>query len=404
MRAGRSAIAPIRQWDASRWPVRSAAEIADFDPGALLDDRKLHKLIRRTDVFGLYAAGQAIEAAGLARLPRRARSGGRRAVQRRDRRLRRLGGGGYQNQYDFFPLLTAADGQPAGLRPRARRHREPDVAAAVAAEQRPVPRRHPARVEGPERLHHQPQRERRAGDHRGGAGAARPASATAPSRSGHDASIEPQMVLYYHGVGLLTADALRPFDAGRSGSVLGEGAAALVLETERAAAARGAAVLGEILGSGCASEGEGLLAIRADGDGLARAIALALDDAGLRAADVGMIVAHGNGTRQADASEARALRAIFGAAAAARHRVQVGVRAPPRRVGNHRDGAGARGVARADGSGHRDPAAARPGVRRAAGVGRRRRRRAATWRSSCPAASAAPTPRSPSAPPPADGA
>jgi 3-oxoacyl-[acyl-carrier-protein] synthase-1 len=90
--------------------------------------------------------------------------------------------------------------------------------------------------------------------------------------------------------------------------------AALVLETERAAAQRGAPVLGEILGSGCASEGEGLLPIRDDGDGLARAIAMALEDSGLRASDVGMIVAHGNGTRQGDVAEARALRAIFGAA------------------------------------------------------------------------------------------
>ena len=73
-------------------------------------------------------------------------------------------------------------------------------------------------------------------------------------------------------------------------------------------------MLGEILGSGCVAEGEGLLPIRADGDGLARAIALALDDAGLGVADVGMIVAHGNGTRSGDASEAKALRAVFGEA------------------------------------------------------------------------------------------
>ena len=64
VRSGQSAITPIGQWDASRWPVRAAAEVADFNPGALLNDRKLFKLIRRTDVFGIYAAGQAIEAAG----------------------------------------------------------------------------------------------------------------------------------------------------------------------------------------------------------------------------------------------------------------------------------------------------------------------------------------------------
>ncbi len=132
---------------------------------------------------------------------------------------------------------------------------------------------------------------------------------------GHDASIEPQMVLYYHGVGLLTEAALRPFDVDRSGSAMGEGAAALVIETAHSAAERGAPVFGEILGSGCAAESEGLLPIRDDGEGLAQAIALALEDSGLGAADVGMIVAHGNGTRQGDVSEARALRTIFGATA-----------------------------------------------------------------------------------------
>jgi 3-oxoacyl-[acyl-carrier-protein] synthase-1 len=132
---------------------------------------------------------------------------------------------------------------------------------------------------------------------------------------GHDAPIEPQMVLAYHQLGLLSSDGLWPFDARRSGSLLGEGAAALVLESETAAAARQADVFGEFLGSGCTTEAEGLLAIRADGEGLEGAIALALDDAGMRPAEVGMIVAHGSGTRQSDASEALAIRRVFGATA-----------------------------------------------------------------------------------------
>ena len=63
--AGRSAIAPIAQWDTTGWPCRIAAEIADFNPRALVDDRKLHKLIRRTDLVGLYAAGRAIDGSGI---------------------------------------------------------------------------------------------------------------------------------------------------------------------------------------------------------------------------------------------------------------------------------------------------------------------------------------------------
>ena len=63
--AGRSALSPVRQWDTTGWPRRVAGEIADFDPVALLKDRKVQKFIRRSDVFGLYAAAQAIETSGL---------------------------------------------------------------------------------------------------------------------------------------------------------------------------------------------------------------------------------------------------------------------------------------------------------------------------------------------------
>ena len=101
---------------------------------------------------------------------------------------------------------------------------------------------------------------------------------------GHDAPIEPQMVLYYYRLGLIASETLRPFDAARDGSLFGEGAGALVLETEASAAARRRTVLGDVLGGGYASEATGLLAIRDDGDGLARAIAQALDDAEIDAA------------------------------------------------------------------------------------------------------------------------
>jgi 3-oxoacyl-(acyl-carrier-protein) synthase len=63
VREGRSAIGPIKQWDTAGWPVSVAAEMPDFDPRALVEDRKLPKMIRRTDMFGLYAASQAVDAA-----------------------------------------------------------------------------------------------------------------------------------------------------------------------------------------------------------------------------------------------------------------------------------------------------------------------------------------------------
>ncbi len=171
VRAGRSAIAPIGQWDASSWPVRSAAEVADFNPNALLNDRKLFKLIRRTDAFGIYAAGQAIDAAGLTSYRDGLDPESAARFNDANRHLRRFRRRGLSEPVRLLSAARRRGREPAGLRARAGRDGEPDVAAAVAPEQRALPRRHPARAEGPERLHHQSQHQRRARDHRSGAGA-----------------------------------------------------------------------------------------------------------------------------------------------------------------------------------------------------------------------------------------
>lgn len=129
---------------------------------------------------------------------------------------------------------------------------------------------------------------------------------------GHDTPCEPETVLYYSRLGLMSPEALRPFDRERRGTVFGEGAAAVMLETLEDAESRHTPIFGEFLGSGCTTEATGLLDVRPDGDGLSRAIQIALADAGVSAEAVGMVVAHGNGTRASDASEARALRLVFG--------------------------------------------------------------------------------------------
>src|SRR6185369_6098853 len=66
VQAGRSAIAPITSFDVTGWPRRYAAEVTDYDAARLAGDRKLLKLIRRSDVFGIHAAGTAIAEARLA--------------------------------------------------------------------------------------------------------------------------------------------------------------------------------------------------------------------------------------------------------------------------------------------------------------------------------------------------
>ena len=129
---------------------------------------------------------------------------------------------------------------------------------------------------------------------------------------GHDTPFEPETCYNFHILGLLANEAPRPFDRNRSGTVFGEGAAAVVFEKAEDARSRQALVLGEFLGSGCVTEGMGVLEVRADGDGLSRAITLALADAGISTNDVGMIATHGNGTPASDASEARAIKRVFG--------------------------------------------------------------------------------------------
>jgi 3-oxoacyl-[acyl-carrier-protein] synthase-1 len=312
VRAGRVSIGPITQWDVAQWPTRVAGEVADFNPREMVDDRKLHKLIRRTDLFGLYAAGRAIEESGLATHRDALAAADAAAFSDRTGVYVGSGSGNFQNQYDYFPLMSAAEGDL------------PTFGRELANTVNPMwlLRSLPNNVLGHIGIKYGLKGSNACITNHSCSGslaviegleALRTGEAERVVAVGHDAPIEPQMVLYYHRLGLIATDTLRPFDATRDGSIFGEGAGALVLELAESAAARGAPVLGEVLGGGYVSEATGLLAIRSDGDGLARAIDGALADAGIRAADVGMIVAHGNGTRPSDASEAAAIRTVFGA-------------------------------------------------------------------------------------------
>jgi 3-oxoacyl-[acyl-carrier-protein] synthase-1 len=311
---GRSAIRRIQQWDISGWPTSLAAEIPGLDPRALVEDRKIHKLLQRTDLLGLYVAGRALDNAGLVAYREALESADAAAVNDRTGVYVGSGCGGYQNEHEFFPLLTTANGDLGTF------GRELVATVNPMWLLRSMPSNVLCHIgiryglKGPNVCvtNHSVSGSLAVVE---AAAALRAGEADRALAVGHDAPIEPQMVLVYHQLGLLSSDGLWPFDARRSGSLLGEGAAALVLETEAAATARGARILGEFLGSGCATDAEGLLAIRPDGDGLAGAIVMALDDAGIRPAEVGMIVAHGSGTRQSDASEAAAIHRVFGATA-----------------------------------------------------------------------------------------
>lgn len=104
--------------------------------------------------------------------------------------------------------------------------------------------------------------------------------------------------------------ASRPFDLDRDGFVFGEAGALLVLESAEHARARGARVLGRVLGAGITSDGYHITGTSPDGDGAARAMRKALAAAGLTGADVDHVNAHATGTPVGDASEAKALMAV----------------------------------------------------------------------------------------------
>jgi 3-oxoacyl-[acyl-carrier-protein] synthase-1 len=311
IRAGQSGIAPIRNWDVSESSCRLAGEIQHFDPRELVPDRKIHKLLRRTDFFGLFAGGRAIQDAGL--LERRDNLSTADADRFNERAGVVVGSGGtnYCNQYDFLPLLTTANGDLETFG----KELEGTVTPMWLLQSLPnnvlchLGIRYGFKGHNACLTHHSVS---------GALAIIEAANALSEGDAdqivvvAHDAPIEPAQIVCYRSLGLMSAEIPRPFDRNRDGALLGEGAGGLIMEREDVARKRGARVIAEFLGGGCTSEASGLLAIRSDGDGEERAIKIALDSAGVRADDIGLIVAHGNGTRQSDASESRAIARVFG--------------------------------------------------------------------------------------------
>jgi 3-oxoacyl-[acyl-carrier-protein] synthase II len=106
--------------------------------------------------------------------------------------------------------------------------------------------------------------------------------------------------------------ASRPFDKGRDGFVLGEGAACLVLERGDAARARGARIHARLAGAAGTADGYDLVAPHPEGEGAARAITAALRDAGLSPTDIQHVNAHATSTPVGDTAEAAAIRSSLG--------------------------------------------------------------------------------------------
>lgn len=117
----------------------------------------------------------------------------------------------------------------------------------------------------------------------------------------------------FHSLRSMSPDLCRPFDQERKGLILGEGAAALILEREECAVRRGAKIYGEILGWGLSSDGYHMTAPDPEGRGAVRAMTQALDRAGLSRDAIGYINLHGTGTQHNDLAETMAVKNLFGA-------------------------------------------------------------------------------------------
>lgn len=127
---------------------------------------------------------------------------------------------------------------------------------------------------------------------------------------GSEASLTVGTLKAWEALRILSNDTCRPFSKNRSGLVLGEGAAILVLETRERAVARGAPIYAELQGFGMSADAVDL--ISPDPDGAARAIRSALLDARINTEDVDYVNAHGTGTALNDRTETKALRSVFG--------------------------------------------------------------------------------------------
>jgi 3-oxoacyl-[acyl-carrier-protein] synthase-1 len=309
--SGQSAVTPITQWDAEHWPVKVAAGVNGVSNQQLVEDRKLHKSISRTDLFGIYAGGEAIKSSGISAHRETLDTATVATFNDRSGIIVGSGGGNYRSNYEYFPLMTSAgdDLQKFG--------------AELGSSVNPMwlLKNLPNNVLCHVGIRHMFKGTNACITNQCAGGVLAVAEAAESLRTdeadrivavGHDTLIEPEAALGYHKLGLLSKDALRPFDRDRAGTIFGEGAGAVMLEKLDDAQARNAVILGEFLGHGCVTEATGVVDLRPDGDGPSRAIALALADAGIAAADVGMIVAHGNGTPASDASEAKAILRAFG--------------------------------------------------------------------------------------------
>jgi len=299
--AGNSGIAPITRFDAASFPVRIAGEVRNFDPAAFIAKKEIKKM----DPFTHYALAAAQEAVADAGLSIETSDAERMGV------LVGVGMGGIATieEYHRAYLETGLKKVTPFFIPR--------LIANMA----------PAQIAmrfGLKGVNYTTTSACASGGHAIGEAfrQIRFGYQDAMLTGGAEAGVTPMCVGGFAVMRALStrneepARASRPFDLERDGFVVAEGAAILVLERFDAAQQRGARIYAEIIGYGANADAYHITAPAPEGEGAARCMRLALEDAELNPLDVNYINAHGTSTPYNDANETQAVKRVFGEHAA----------------------------------------------------------------------------------------
>ena len=297
LQSGANGVAPIALFDAAKHACRFAAEVKDFDPSGVLDPKETKRWDRFCQ-FGVVAAKEALAHSGL---------------EITDANRQRIGviiGSGVGGLLMMETQAHVLEGKgPGRVSPFTVPMMIPNMATGLAAialgAQGPSSAVATACAAGSNAI----------GD---AFRLLQQGHADAMVCGGAESAITPLGVAGFASAKALSfrnddpATASRPFDAERDGFVIGEGAGILVLETLDHAQARGAEILGEVVGYGMTCDAHHITSPIPGGLGGARAMSLALSDAGLKADDIDYVNAHGTSTPANDSNETAAIKTALG--------------------------------------------------------------------------------------------
>jgi len=304
VREGSSGVGPITRFDTADFVTKYAAEVKDFDPKERIDRRDARKMDRFSQ-YSVYAAREAFEQAGL--LDRDGAYDPERLGV-----VLGVGIGGFETiEEGIGSLITKG---PDRVSPMT----IPKMISNIAPAQIAIN----LRAFGP--VYTVTTACASATDAIGNAMRhIREGLADIMIAGGAEAPITPLGIAGFNVIQALSSKytddptkASRPFDKDRDGFVMGEGAGLLVLESLEHAQARGATILAEVVGNGFTNDANHLTAPHPEGIGAARAMQMALRDAGLEPTDIDYINAHGTSTPINDPTETLAIHKTFGDAAA----------------------------------------------------------------------------------------